>query len=149
MKTLMKIALMTGVLALACGGAALAAGKPEGSPPHGKGASNGNGPTYAPSEPTPGPKAGLPEKAKAYGRYCQGKSKKHVKGEKGTEFSRCVTSVAQAASHPGMAPGKACKGKSKKHAKGEKGTEFSRCVKSVSELRQHEREEEKAQEESS
>lgn len=155
MKTLMKIAFVAGALALACGGAALAAGKPEGSPPYGKGASNGKGqangkgPTYAPSEPTPGPKAGLPEKAKAYGRFCQGKSKTHVKGEKGTEFSRCVTSVAQAASHPGMAPGKACKGKSKKHAKGEKGTEFSGCVKSVNEFRKHEREQEKAQEGSS
>jgi len=149
MKTLVKIALVTGALALACGGAALAAGKPEGSPPYGKGAANGKGPTYAPSEPTPGPKAGLPEKAKAYGRYCQGESKKHVKGEKGTAFSRCVTNMAQAANHSGMAPGRVCKGESKKHVKGEKGTAFSRCVKSLNELRRHEREEEKAKEESS
>jgi hypothetical protein len=94
MKTMLKIALVTAALALACGSAALAAGKPEGSPPYGKGAANGKGPTYTPSEKPPhGPKEGLPAKAKAYGRYCQGESKKHVKGKKGTEFSGCVKSV--------------------------------------------------------
>lgn len=153
MKTLVKIALITGALALACGSAALAAGKPEGVPPthespapHEKGHSEGKGPEYTPSEPTPGPKGGLPEKAKAYGRYCKGESKDHVKGEKGTAFSRCVTNMAQAANHSAMAPGQVCKGESKKHVKGGKGTAFSRCVKSVNELRKHEREEEKAKE---
>jgi hypothetical protein len=145
MKTMLKIALVTGALALACGSAALASGRPEGSPPYGKGAANG-GPTYTPSEPTPGPKAGLPAKAKAYGRYCQGKSKKHVEGEKGTEFSRCVTNMAQAATHEGMAPGRVCKGESKKHVKGEKGTEFSRCVKGVNDLRKKEHEKEHEEE---
>jgi hypothetical protein len=110
--------------------------------PHGKsqGAPYGKakGPTYTPSEPTPGPKAGLPAQAKAYGRYCKGESKKHVKGEKGTAFSRCVTAMAKAATHDGMAPGRACKGLSKKHVKGEKGTEFSRCVVAVAKLREDE-----------
>lgn len=138
MKTMLKLALVTAALALACGGAALAAGQPEGSPPYGK------GPSYTPSEPTPGPKAGLPAKAKAYGRYCQGESKKHVKGEKGTEFSRCVTNMAQAATHKNMAPGQVCKGESRKHVKGEKGTAFSRCVKDVNDLRKKEHEEEDA-----
>jgi len=32
---------------------------------------------------------------KAHGVNCQGKSHKHVKGEKGTEFSRCVTAAAK------------------------------------------------------
>ena len=32
-----------------------------------------------------------PSHAKAYGKHCQGKSKKHTPhGDKGTEFSRCV-----------------------------------------------------------
>lgn len=52
-------------------------------------------PTYTPSEPTPGPKDGLPAKAMAYGRYCKGESKEHVKGEKGTAFSRCVKAVVE------------------------------------------------------
>jgi hypothetical protein len=150
-----KIALAIGALALVAGPAALAAGKPEGSPPYGSGAGrgheaaaehggsgSGHGPEYTPAEPTPGPKAGLPEKAKAYGRYCQGKSKEHVKGKQGTEFSRCVTAMAKAATNPDMPPGQACKGDSKKHIKGEQGTEFSRCVVSAAKLRRHEHEEE-------
>lgn len=135
-----KLAIVTGIIALGASPAALATGKPEGVPPHGK----GNGPTYTPSEPTPGPNDGLPAKAKAYGRHCKGESKEHVKGEKGTAFSRCVTNMAQAAKHKGMAPGRVCKGESKKHVKGEKGTAFSRCVKAVNELRKKEHEEEAA-----
>jgi hypothetical protein len=134
MKLHLKIALTTGALVLALSTAtALAVGKPAGIPPHGNG--QGNGPTYTPGDPTPGPKAGLPEKAKAYGRYCQGESKKHVKGEKGTAFSRCVTAMAKAANNDDLSPGQACKGQSKKHVKGEKGTPFSRCVKAAAKLR--------------
>jgi hypothetical protein len=102
------------------------------TPGNGKG--QGQGPNY---ETAP------PPHAKAYGKYCKGESKKHVKGEKGTEFSRCVTAMARAANHPNQAPGKVCKGKSKKHVKGEKGTEFSRCVKAVVQLRHDEHQEEK------
>lgn len=82
MKLIVKIALMTGALALACGSAALA-DQPEGVP-------KGTGPTYTPVDP---PKEGPPPKGKAYGYHCKGESKKHVKGEKGTEFSRCVKKV--------------------------------------------------------
>ena len=66
-------------------------------------------------------------KAKAYGKYCQGESKKHVKGEKGTAFSRCVKAMHDAV-EKGEKPKEACKGLSKKHVKGEKGTPYSRCV---------------------
>jgi len=152
-----KIAVTAGALALTVSPAAFAMGKPEGTPPHGHGGthapeaapehetgggSGANGTDYAPGEPTPGPKAGLPAKAKAYGRYCKGESRKHEKGEKGTEFSRCVTNMAQAANHKAMAPGRVCKGESRKHEKGEKGTEFSRCVRNVNQLRRQERREE-------
>lgn len=77
---------------------------------------------------------------KAYGRYCREESKQHVKGEKGTAFSRCVTALAKlaeqertAGSHvtPEQAKKLAredCRAESKKHAKGEKGTPFSRCI---------------------
>jgi hypothetical protein len=34
-------------------------------------------------------------KGKAHGKRCQGVSKKRVKGEKGTPFSRCVKASAQ------------------------------------------------------
>jgi hypothetical protein len=63
----------------------------------------------------------------AYGKYCKGESKKHVKGEKGTAFSRCVKAMHEAVDN-GDSPKQACKGLSKKHVKGEKGTEYSRCV---------------------
>ncbi len=137
MKPLLRIAVITGVLALTAA-PALASGPHEGNPPYGNG--QGNGPKYTPGEPgpgnpTPGPKAGLPAQAKAYGRYCQGESKKHVKGEKGTAFSRCVKAMAKAANEEKTNPSKACKGLSKKHVKGEKGTEFSRCVKAAAKLR--------------
>jgi hypothetical protein len=114
---LIKIALVTGALAAGVASAtALAA--------------QSGGPEYHPSPPS---------HAKANGFYCKGKSKKHVKGEKGTEFSRCVTALAKAKSDDTLSPGQACKGKSKEHVKGEKGTEFSRCVTAVAHLRRDER----------
>lgn len=130
------IALLSGVLALS---AFPALGVANHGESHGKsqGAPYGEakGPTYTPGDPTPGPKDGLPAQAKAYGRYCQGESKKHVKGEKGTAFSRCVKAMAKAARDERMTSRKACKGLSKKHVKGEQGTPFSRCVKAAAQLR--------------
>ena len=56
-----------------------------------------------------GPKAGKVSKAKAYGKYCKGQSKKHVKGQKGTDFSRCVNAMAKADRDDSVAARKACK----------------------------------------
>ncbi|MDQ3726217.1 MAG: hypothetical protein M3335_10085 [Actinomycetota bacterium] len=98
-------------------------------------------PKYQPDKP-PNPPKGTPPKGKAYGYYCKGQSKKHVKGEKGTAFSRCVKAMKRAAKNENLHPKKACKALSKKHVKGkgsEKGTPFSRCVKAVNKLRQEER----------
>src|SRR3954447_2918302 len=81
-----------------------------------------------PPHPTQGPKAGSHAKAKAYGRFCQGESKKHVKGQKGTPFSQCVTAMAKLAHGKAATPRAACKGLSHKHVKGQKGTPFSLCV---------------------
>lgn len=158
-----RIALAVAALALAASPAALAVGKPEGTPPpqsngHANEAANGAGVNYTPGEGgPPGPKAPLPEKAKAYGVLCRGESKKHEKhGEKGTAFSRCVTNMAQASAHKGMAPGQVCKGESRKRSEEEqqahprpKGTPFSRCVHNVVKLHNQERkkEHEKAREE--
>ncbi len=58
---------------------------------------------------TPGLKASMPAKAKAYGRYCKGQSKKHIKGEKGSPFSRCVTDMAKLAKGSTSSPREACK----------------------------------------
>ncbi|HTU14149.1 MAG TPA: hypothetical protein VMF31_03035 [Solirubrobacterales bacterium] len=84
---------------------------------------------------TPGPKADHAAKAKAYGKFCQGQSKKHVKGTKGTPFSNCVNAMAKVAKDDMLKPKDACKPLSKKHVKGEKGTPFSRCVVAANELR--------------
>ena len=81
-----------------------------------------------PAHPTPGPKAPLPEKARAYGVYCRGFSKKHITGERGTPFSQCVTAMAKAATNKDTTPREACQGFSKKHVADAKGTPFSRCV---------------------
>lgn len=94
-----------------------------------------DGPTYAPApvhpphpaKPTPGPKAPLPAKAKAYGVFCREASKKHEKGMKGTPFSQCVTGVARAVTIPTSAKA-ACKSASKKHVKGQKRTPYATCV---------------------
>ena len=51
------------------------------------------GPKYQPAHPPQGPKSA--PKGKAYGYYCRGQSKKHVKGVKGTPFSNCVKGVNQ------------------------------------------------------
>lgn len=96
MKLRTKLAVLAGSLTLAIApAAALASGQPADP------GSQGKGPHYTPETPkssnseTPGPKASLPEKAKAYGVYCKDQSRKHVKGEKGTPFSRCVVGAAQ------------------------------------------------------
>jgi hypothetical protein len=95
------------------------------------------GPKYEhPNHPPQGPKS-VP-KGKAYGYYCRGQSKKHVKGEKGTAFSRCVKAMAQADKNDSVTAKKACKALSKKHVKGMKGTPFSSCVKGVNQLRREE-----------
>jgi hypothetical protein len=76
----------------------------------------------------PGPGASLPAKARAYGRYCQNQSKKHVAGQKGTPFSQCVTAMAKLASAATASPKAACAAMSKQHVAGQKGTPFSNCV---------------------
>ena len=128
MRFLSKLAVLIGALAL-CAAPAFAAGQPSGTPPDNQGTSHvpGNGKSHLPNT-TPGPSASLPAKAKAYGFYCQGASKKHVDGQKGTPFSQCVTGVAKLANGSTDNPRTACVGASKKHVDGQKGTPFSQCV---------------------
>jgi len=121
-----KIAVLVGALALVLAPSAALAQGVDYAPAH---------PAH-PSHPTPGPKASLPEKAKAYGVYCRGFSKKHVKGEPGTPFSRCVTAMAKAATNDGTTAREACRGLSKKHVEGAKGTPFSRCVVAAAQAKQ-------------
>ena len=86
----------------------------------------------------PSADAAPPAGAKAYGKHCQGQSKKHVAGQKGTPFSQCVTAMAKLAAGKTDSPQQACEGMSKKHVKGEQGTPFSRCVAAGAKLLQDE-----------
>ena len=68
------------------------------------------------------------QNGRAYGRYCQGQSKKHVPGMRGTPFSACVRAMAQLDRGTQTSPRAACKDLSKRHVAGQRGTPFSRCV---------------------
>jgi hypothetical protein len=91
-------------------------------------------PEYHPEHP-PTPPPSPP--GHAYGFYCQGFSKKHVKGQQGTPFSQCVHAMRVADHNEEVSARKACKAfKGQKHVPhGEKGTPFSRCIKGVNQLR--------------
>jgi hypothetical protein len=68
------------------------------------------------------------EKRQGYGVLCKGVSKKHVKGQKGTPFSQCVTAMAKIDRGETTSAKVACKGLSKRHVAGQKGTPYSQCV---------------------
>ena len=137
MKPNAKLAIIPAVLALG-GAPALAAAAPPSDHPSGPPSTVTTGkPSDTPSgtPATPGPKASLPAKAKAYGVYCKSESKKHVSGQKGTPFSQCVTAMAKLAKGQTTSARTACKGESKKHVKGQKGTPFSECVSAAAKLK--------------
>ncbi len=141
MKLLLKAAIVTGSLGLL---AAPALALPSQVPsnqgtshiPTNQGTSNApsgtvgssNNPGISRQPAVVGPRASLPAKAKAYGKNCQNESKKHVAGQKGTPFSKCVTAMAKLASGQTNNPRTACQDLSKKHVAGTPGTPFSKCV---------------------
>ncbi|MEH3054494.1 MAG: hypothetical protein PGN13_10890 [Patulibacter minatonensis] len=137
MRNAITVAAASALLALP----ALAIADPGGNG-HGKGPKNttpaATTPATTPAPTTPGPGASTKAKGKAYGEYCKGFSKKHVKGQKGTPFSQCVTALAKAATNERLSPAQACKGLSKTHVKGQGGTPFSRCVTAAAKLRDQE-----------
>jgi hypothetical protein len=123
-----KVAVLVGALVLAAAPASALAVQPADPGSQGK--------AKAQEHATPGPNAPLPEKAKAYGRYCNEENRKHVAGERGTPFSQCVTAMAKAANNEKLTPSQACKETSRKHVAGEKGTPFSRCVVAAAQVRE-------------
>ena len=136
MRTTSSIATTAAILALLVG-PGLAAGDPPPGGPSGDHSQAGSHPAVTePSTfetPPPGPNASPATKAKAYGKKCQGQSKKHVAGQKGTPFSQCVTAMAKVATGKAN-PTTACKTMSKKHVAGQKGTPYSRCVVAAAKL---------------
>ena len=138
MNAVSKLSVFVAMLALAAT-PALAAGPPSDTPNRDDNPGDAHQPSDTPpanqgtehKPATPGPKAGLPAKARAYGRHCDDQSRKRsdaAEGTKGTPFSQCVTAMAKLATEQSSSPRAACKQLSKKHEDGEKGTPFSRCV---------------------
>lgn len=126
---LSRIAALSSILAVGAFAAPAMAAPPAGSPGAAKQAAK-----------IPTTNAG---KAKAYGKLCAAESKKHERGQKGTDFSRCVNAMAKTAKAAKAAdaagakkpnPTTACKTLSKKHTKGEKGTPYSRCVSAAAKM---------------
>jgi len=114
-------------------GPGLAVGDPPVGSPSGDHSAAGDHPAV--TQGTPGPNASPAAKAKAYGVHCQGQSKKHVPGQKGTPFSQCVTAMAKLASGQTDSPKAACRTLSKKHVAGQKGTPYSQCLKAAAKLK--------------
>jgi hypothetical protein len=139
------IATAAATLALLVG-PGLAAGDPPVGSPSGDHSQAGSHPAVTDkpaAETPPGPSASFELKAKAYGKQCQGQSKKHVAGQKGTPFSQCVTALAKVATGKAN-PTTACKTLSKKHVAGQKGTPYSRCVVAAAKLQKEQHSDEPA-----
>lgn len=137
MKVPSKITAVTSAVVLAAlPAAAFAQGGPSGN--HGKSRS-APGHTRSTHQATgsslPGPGASNSAKTKAYGRLCQGESKKHVAGQSGTPFSDCVNDMAHLSKSSKEAPHRACANESKKHVAGQAGTPYSQCVNAAAKLR--------------
>jgi hypothetical protein len=139
LKALAKLVVLIGMLALAATPSLAdppdqtdnpgATHRPAGTPPDNQGTQN--------KPDTPGPRAGMPAKAKANGRFCKGQSKKHsdaAEGTKGTPFSQCVTAMAKLATARTSDPARACASLSKKHAAGQVGTPYGKCVAAANRL---------------
>ena len=97
----------------------------------GQSTDKGNKPALAPNGAPEGSADaiyGAKPKGNAYGVRCRGFSKKHVKGTKGTPFSRCVKAMAQLDKGKTKSPKKACKGLATKKRPGQKKTDYARCV---------------------
>ena len=136
----------TAALAALLAGPGLAAGDPPVGSPSGDHSNAASHPAVTDkpaAETPPGPNASAATKAKAYGKKCQGQSKKHVAGQKGTPFSQCVTALAKVATGKAN-PTTACKTLSKKHVAGQKGTPYSRCVVAAAQLQKERQDDEPA-----
>ena len=120
MNALRSIAPLVGALALTAAPALAGSDHGNGTPP------SNQGTPQKPISPT-SPKAGLASKAKAYGKYCRGQSKKRDGNGRGTPFSRCVTAMAKVA-HNNASPAKACNTESRKKIAGTGRSSFSMCV---------------------
>lgn len=92
MKLLLSMALSIAIIAVPVAAANSKAPTDRGPNSARSGSKATNADSKRPAHSREGQRAGT---AKKYGVLCRGESKKHVKGEKGTEFSRCVVAAAK------------------------------------------------------
>lgn len=148
MRIPVKLTAATAALTLGLASAALAGGpgthgNSQNAPGHNRSQQTTTTGTTTGTTSTPSPT----NNGKAYGRLCQGESKKHVAGQPGTPFSKCVTDMAHLAQNSQSGngsqstgsgqtnPARACANESKKHVAGQKGTPFSQCVSAAAKLK--------------
>lgn len=81
--------------------------------------------------------AGTGTAPKAYGKQCQGQSKKRVPGVKGTPFSKCVTAMARLAGARSRSPHMACATMSRKRTARARTSSFGKCVAAGNRLIKH------------
>ena len=146
MRTTSLIATSAALVALLVG-PGLAAGDPPAGSPSGDHSQRGEPPRRRRPRrrrrPLRGRARAPRRRPRRYGKKCQGQSKKHVAGQKGTPFSQCVTALAKVATGKAN-PTTACKTLSKKHVAGQKGTPYSRCVVAAAKLQKEQQDDEPA-----
>jgi hypothetical protein len=122
----MKLAVLAGALALVAVPALAGADVPNDH----SNVPNDPGTSLKPTNP--GPKASLPELAKAYGVRCQDMNKDKKKDQPGetgkTDFAKCVTDMARLTVGSVDTPKQACSNLTKKHVKGQKRSSYAICV---------------------
>lgn len=60
--------------------------------------------------------------------YCRGESKRHVRGQKRTPFSQCVSAMVKLRNGSATSAAGACRALSRRHANGMKRTPYAVCV---------------------
>ena len=81
-----------------------------------------------PPPPPPQPATVPAAPAHPLGYYCKDESKRHLRGSKGTPFSRCVTALGRLRDGTESSPREACASLSRKRFPGMKRTPFAVCV---------------------
>jgi hypothetical protein len=64
----------------------------------------------------------------ALGYYCKGESKRHVKGQKRTPFSQCVTAMGKLSKGSSSSATAACRGLPRRRVSGARSTPYALCV---------------------
>ena len=98
---------------------------PDGTDPYNTETEGGTNTTATPAPTQP---VAQPPTTHALGYYCKGQSKRHVRGQKRTPFSQCVSAMGKLSKGSSSSARAACKGMSHRHVTGAKSTPYALCV---------------------